>query len=308
MLQASGLVGSAVGLLARRLLPDRHPAMNRPPETENSSLGQSVLIIDDDPGTLHTFARALTRMCQCRTETAQSGRAGLELARSMPFDLVVVDLRLPDISGMSVLETLIKDRRVGQSVLVSAYLDISTTVQAMKLGAFTVLEKPVDVEQLLATARSALDLPRRARAQNVTTATLPTEPGSAAERWAHHVLKACESKADLKTLYKWAKFVGLSYTSLCESCRLVGIRPHDARDFARSLRVVLLSDALDCPADLLLDAADHRTRDALCRRAGFKNVGQRLSVPEFLQSQDFIRRDNRALGLLRELLQSAERG
>src|SRR5882762_7770020 len=64
-------------------------------------------------------------------------------------------------------------------------------------------------------------------------------PTCTADRWASYVLKVCKVERDPKTLGIWAREVGLSYTALCESCRLIGVQPRQARDFARVLRIIL---------------------------------------------------------------------
>ena len=103
----------------------------------------------------------------------------------------------------------------------------------------------------------------------------PARPGCAAERWALHVLKGCRSSGDVKTLTQWALSAGVSYTSLRESCRLVGIRPHDARDFTRVLRAVINSQGQQCDPEVLLDVSDSRTLATLFERAGLdvRSVG-----------------------------------
>lgn len=104
----------------------------------------------------------------------------------------------------------------------------------MKLGAFTVLEKPLAVDEIIATLRAAVVETRSAdqRLAHLLTG-LHGAPRLIPERWALHVLKVCEADGDLRTLGAWASFAGVSYSSLCESCRLVGIQPLDARDLAR---------------------------------------------------------------------------
>src|SRR5580765_36522 len=67
-------------------------------------------------------------------------------------------------------------------------------------------------------------------------------PTSVAERWASYVLGACKAERDLKTIGIWARQVAVSYTTLCESCRLIDVQPRHARDFARVLRIILMPE------------------------------------------------------------------
>src|SRR5690606_27782195 len=93
-------------------------------------------------------------------------------------------------------------------------------------------------------------------------------PASAADRWARFVLKVCESEGDLKTLKQWADFANVSYSSLRESCWLVGVRPRDARDFARVLRAVVKACERGCDPGVLLDVSDRRTLHLLLEKSG----------------------------------------
>jgi hypothetical protein len=135
------------------------------------------------------------------------------------------------------------------------------------------------------------------RAPAPTTQT----PRSVAERWAMLVVQACRSDGDLKTLADWAAFVGVSYSSLCEACRLVDVRPRDARDLARVLRAIVgsMRDRLD--PGLLLDVRDRRTLRTLLKKAGI-DVKAGVSVEGFLNSQQFVAAHNVGLIALRRFL------
>jgi hypothetical protein len=132
-------------------------------------------------------------------------------------------------------------------------------------------------------------------------------PASAAERWAMFVFRACASSGDLKTLHAWAACVGVSYTSLRESCRLLAIRPHDARDLTRMLRALMRSYVDECPASALLDVSDSRTLRALLQRAGADSSGRLadLTIDQFLMRQRFVAADNAGMRALRRVLASA---
>jgi hypothetical protein len=117
-----------------------------------------------------------------------------------------------------------------------------------------------------------------------------------------NVLKACESRADIRTLDDWAACVGVSYSSLCESCRLLRIRPHDARDLARMLRAILASRG-QSDIGVLLDVSDTRTLKSLLTRAGL-NPGSNapIFVEHFLERQQFVPAGNEGLNVLKQLL------
>ena len=189
-------------------------------------------------------------------------------------------------------------------VLVGRGLTTSMTVEAMKLGAFTVLEKPVPFDEIVATIRSLIAARSTSAEHESTTGPGRVELRSTAERWALHVLKGCEANGDLRTLGAWATFAGLSYSSLCESCRLAGVRPLDARDLTRLLRAVVQSHVHQCRLEELLDISDRRTLKALMVRAGLNpgRNGHRVSLEEFLVSQRFVPSNNAGLAVLRARL------
>ncbi len=263
----------------------------------------AVLIVDDDLGTREIFGWAFREKCGWRVATAPTGSAGLSLARSREFELIILDLRLPDVSGIEVVHAL-AERLDGLAILlVSAFADVATTVTAMKLGVHRVLEKPLDIPTLLDAAHEAVWAVRQ-RTPHSADPQVIGAPGSALERWAKHVLDACDAPHDLKTLEQWARFVGVSHTSLCESCRIIGLRPHDCRDFMRVLRAILLSRAHECTFDLLLDTGDRRTLRSLLQRAGIDPAlsASEGAVARFFESQSFISPDSPALKTLRALL------
>lgn len=189
---------------------------------------------------------------------------------------------------------------------------------AMKFGIGKFVQKPVAADDLSGVTLSVV---RNRRARRVPTdgaqadpeliakdgrapwPPLSGRPRSAAERWARHVLKACESEGDLKTLADWARCVGVSYSSVRESCRLLDIQPRDARDLVRVLRAIIKSRFDHCPPKVLLDVSDSRTLKTLTSRAGM-GAGLRagVTVEQFLKSQRFIARENEGLRVLQKLL------
>ena len=106
-----------------------------------------VLIVDDDPHIRQALASALSPSYAVRL--AESGEEGLEQARRRKPDLVLLDLMLPQMGGLAVLRTLKKMSEDILVIIMSAYGQIQTAVQAVKLGAADYFEKPIDRERLL---------------------------------------------------------------------------------------------------------------------------------------------------------------
>ena len=137
-----------------------------------------ILIVDDDHGQrslLETFLRAQG----FRTQSAASGEAALQLLTEDGFAMMISDVRMP---GMSGIETL---RRVRQKhphlpvLLVTAFADIRSAVTAMRDGAVNYLAKPIDLDELMASVRFALQ--SEAQPTSATAAETPLPGGVVAE-------------------------------------------------------------------------------------------------------------------------------
>jgi len=135
------------------------------------------------------------------------------------------------------------------------------------------------------------------------------DPASTAERWASYVLRGSNSDTDLKTLAIWAREIAVSYTTLCETCRLICIKPRDARDFARIWRVIVRFTPENYELAGALDVSDRRTLNSILDRAGFAvDVPRHLSVQYFLEHQRFITPENAGLRALCSLLSTPRGG
>lgn len=133
-------------------------------------------------------------------------------------------------------------------------------------------------------------------------------PTSVAERWASYVLGACRSARDPKTIGIWARTVAVSYTTLCESCRLLSIQPRHARDFTRILRILLIPGCDFQQLTSFLNVSDKRTLDAILQKAGFGPhtiLSYNPSVIPFLNNQQFIMHDNPGLKVIQNAFAAA---
>ncbi len=114
-----------------------------------------ILVVDDDAGVRESFRLILED--QYDVLEAADGRQALDLVRSTAVDLVLLDIRLPEMDGIEVLER-IKGLDEGiEVILVTAVKTVRTAVAAMKLGAFDYVTKPFDEDELMATVRRALE-------------------------------------------------------------------------------------------------------------------------------------------------------
>jgi DNA-binding NtrC family response regulator len=114
-----------------------------------------ILVVDDEPGLRESFHLILDE--DFEVIGVPDGPAALEVVRSSQVDLVLLDIRLPGMDGIEVLERIKAIDEGLEVVLVTAVRTVRTAVAAMKLGAFDYLTKPFEEEELLSLVRRALE-------------------------------------------------------------------------------------------------------------------------------------------------------
>jgi two-component system nitrogen regulation response regulator NtrX len=114
-----------------------------------------ILIIDDDKAIIDSLS-SLFKDNACNPVGAQTGHAAFELATSSLFDLIILDLGLPDIEGMELLKMLKAAGVAAPIIIVSGQATLKNAVEATRLGAFNVIEKPPDPAQLILDSQIAL--------------------------------------------------------------------------------------------------------------------------------------------------------
>ena len=125
----------------------------------------TVLLVDDERNIQLTLSRALS-MEGYSVEVAGGGREALDKIGALPVDVVVMDVRMPDLDGLSVLEKARETRPELPVVIMSGHGSIETVRSAFKLGASDYLEKPItEKEKLLVAVRNAVAL-RSLREEN----------------------------------------------------------------------------------------------------------------------------------------------
>jgi CheY-like chemotaxis protein len=122
-----------------------------------------VLLVDDQPELRRLFERALKSDGHV-VVTADNGRLAIALAAEQAFDVVISDVRMPDMNGVELLDLLRQADPDLPVLLVSGSPDLETAMKAIEYGAFEYLTKPVPFEKLRASATRAIEL-RRKRAQ-----------------------------------------------------------------------------------------------------------------------------------------------
>jgi DNA-binding NtrC family response regulator len=114
-----------------------------------------VLVVDDERLIRTSLERALSGLGH-QAEAADSIAAALAALSRKRFDLVVLDLKLPDGSGVDVLRRITAESPESKVVVITAHGTIENAVEAMKLGAYDFVKKPFELDELLTTAQNAL--------------------------------------------------------------------------------------------------------------------------------------------------------
>jgi len=116
----------------------------------------TILVVDDEVSIRRTL-REILEYEDYEVHDAVDGEEALEAIRSDPYDLVLLDVKMPKIDGMEVLKTMAEEMPEIPVVMISGHGTIETAVEATKLGAYDFIEKPPDLNRLLLTVRNALD-------------------------------------------------------------------------------------------------------------------------------------------------------
>ncbi|MCK4351137.1 MAG: response regulator, partial [Candidatus Krumholzibacteria bacterium] len=138
-----------------------------------------VLVIDDEQSICEGCYQTL-EADGYRAVTAPDGRRGLELIETVHPKIVVVDLKMPGITGMEVLAEVSKIDPTIVSIVITGYGSVDSAVESMKIGAFDYLTKPFGPERLLKSVKRGIELSEKRR----TTVQPPVAPeaGAAVER------------------------------------------------------------------------------------------------------------------------------
>jgi len=118
---------------------------------------RSILVIDDDPLIRKTLSSHLTKEGY-EVLQAEDGEEGFRKYEESFSDLVILDIRLPDMDGLEVLSKIKDKNRDAYIIIMTAYDDMKTTVEAIKLGAFEYLVKPLDYVELDLTIDKAFQI------------------------------------------------------------------------------------------------------------------------------------------------------
>ncbi len=115
-----------------------------------------LLIVDDEEKFLSAIAKRLGRR-DFDVTTATEGNQAIKAAKKGKFDVAILDLRMPGMDGMELLQILKKKHKYLEVIILTGYASVDSAVEATKLGAFSYLEKPYNFEKLLEVLKEAYE-------------------------------------------------------------------------------------------------------------------------------------------------------
>jgi len=147
--------------------------MDNPTDShDNVPVSARILVIDDDPGQRSLLESFLTGQ-GFDIVTASSGEQALDTLDTQQFDMMISDVRMPGISGLEMLRHLRQKHSSLPVLLVTAYADVRDAVGAMRNGAVNYLEKPIDLDELLASVRQSVGMDESIRVRISDRRELP---------------------------------------------------------------------------------------------------------------------------------------
>lgn len=120
----------------------------------------NIIVVDDEPAARLSLAELLS-LEGYEVSVAASGEEAVELLSEGPFDLAIVDLKMPGMDGLDVIEVLQDESSDTVIIMLTAHGTLETAVQAMRQGAHDYLLKPANVNEIMQSVKAGLDKRRR---------------------------------------------------------------------------------------------------------------------------------------------------
>ncbi|MFC1716260.1 sigma-54-dependent transcriptional regulator [Candidatus Poribacteria bacterium] len=118
---------------------------------------QNILIVDDHEPTLEAMSEVLS-LQGYEVVSTSSGKEALRMMQKQPFDVILTDLKMPDVDGMEILETATNMDSQPRVIMITAYGSVDKAVEAMRAGAETFIEKPIkDINELREKVSKAIE-------------------------------------------------------------------------------------------------------------------------------------------------------
>ncbi len=115
----------------------------------------SILVVDDEEVVRRSYARILGEM-DCDAQAAADGAQALQAMERRPFDVVLLDLRMPGVQGLDVLKAIKQRWPASEVVIITGYPTVESAREALQLGACDYLAKPAAPDEVIDVARGAM--------------------------------------------------------------------------------------------------------------------------------------------------------
>lgn len=115
----------------------------------------NILIVDDEEVVRRSYARILGEM-DCNSQAAADGAQALHAMEQRPFDVVLLDLRMPGAPGLEILKTIKHRWPASEVVIITGYPTVESAREALRLGACDYLAKPAHPDEVIGAARGAM--------------------------------------------------------------------------------------------------------------------------------------------------------
>lgn len=155
-----------------------------------------LLLVDDDPALLDALSGTLQiRLGHFTLDTCQTGMRALECAAATRYDLIIVDLNMPEMDGLHLLRKLKKARPHTPVLMISGHADQALIAEAFHMGVDDFITKPIDRDLFLQSVRQALNVSRLRSLQE----RLVHESGQRLSESHHHFFTSSERCKDSNT-------------------------------------------------------------------------------------------------------------
>jgi DNA-binding NtrC family response regulator len=131
--------------------------MTNPNSPGNPEIRKLVMIVDDEPDMLSMLRLVIEKKCACDVIAAQSGLIAMEQLEKCRPEVVLSDIKMPDLDGMELLKKIREHDRTISVVIMTGYGTIDMAVQALKDGAYDFLQKPFDKNHIVRVIRNGLE-------------------------------------------------------------------------------------------------------------------------------------------------------
>lgn len=115
-----------------------------------------ILVVDDEDDFRETIVKRLQKR-KMKAWGAESGEKALELIEAQPFDVVVLDVKMPGLDGIDTLREIKKRKPLIEVILLTGHASMESGIEGMKLGAYDYVMKPANLEELIEKMRQAYE-------------------------------------------------------------------------------------------------------------------------------------------------------